>query len=37
MNKQTVEKRLSALKTKAEKLGAHFEHNLYDAKHLDYH
>lgn len=35
MNKQTVEKRLSALKTKAEKLGAHFEHNLYDAKHLD--
>lgn len=35
MNKRTMEKRLTALNAKAEKLGAHFEHNLYDAKHLN--
>lgn len=35
MNKRTMEKRISALKAKAEKLDAHFDHNLYDAEHLD--
>ncbi len=35
MNKRRMEKRISALKAKAEKIGANFDHNLYDAEHLD--